>query len=126
MAYGSRIRNWCTQNASGRSIQADRPSSLLPIFMACITNSILPKCNRIPLNLFDWMKGRRAKQRPSPEKYHDIDIPFSPSLVAKTHLRGNPILSYILLLFSNLSSLVMYFYHTMIKYSDLIFACILS
>ncbi|XP_010932562.1 uncharacterized protein [Elaeis guineensis] len=55
--------------------------------MACITNTILPKCNRIPLNLFDWMKGRRAEQRPS-QKYHDIDLPFSLSLVAKTHLRG--------------------------------------
>lgn len=62
-------------------------SSLLFILMACITNSILPTCNRIPLNLFDWAKGRRAEQRPPP-KYHDIDLPFSLSLVANTHLRG--------------------------------------
>ncbi|KAF5734279.1 hypothetical protein HS088_TW16G00726 [Tripterygium wilfordii] len=43
---------------------------------------------RSPSCLFGWNIGRRqASDRPQP-KYYDLDLPFSPSLVDKTFLRG--------------------------------------
>ncbi|KAG6477011.1 uncharacterized protein LOC122023716 [Zingiber officinale] len=60
--------------------------------MACILNSIavLPISRKsITVSFFDWAKIRRAEEPPKPQfKYHDIDLPFPPSLVAKTYLRG--------------------------------------
>ncbi|KAG0499776.1 hypothetical protein HPP92_004467 [Vanilla planifolia] len=39
--------------------------------------------------LFDWVKSRSAKQQNPPQvNYHDIDLPFPPHVVAKTHLKG--------------------------------------
>jgi len=68
--------------------------SILPSFMACMLKCSIPVRKQTPLYLFDWGKGRRAaEQKPSP-KYHDIDLPFPQSLVAKTHLRGNPFSHY--------------------------------
>lgn len=39
-------------------------------------------------SLFDWKFGKKpADPKPSPI-YHDVDLPFSPSLLDKTFLRG--------------------------------------
>ncbi|XP_010269980.1 PREDICTED: uncharacterized protein LOC104606460 [Nelumbo nucifera] len=56
--------------------------------MACLSNSISPRWNKSPSSFFDWNRGKkRSEDRPQP-KYHDIDLPFSPSLLDKTFLRG--------------------------------------
>ncbi|XP_078446120.1 TLDc domain protein [Wolffia australiana] len=40
-------------------------------------------------NPFDWGRGNRRKTDQRPElSYHDLDLPFSPSLLAKTFLQG--------------------------------------
>nr|GMD81174.1 TLDc protein [Ipomoea batatas] len=42
-----------------------------------------------PHSLFNWDFGRRkTEDKPQPPKYHDIDLPFPPSLVTKTFLKG--------------------------------------
>ncbi|KAF2308751.1 hypothetical protein GH714_015582 [Hevea brasiliensis] len=56
----------------------------------CIANSLFHfhGWERNPQSLFDWNIGKRnAADRPQP-KYHDIDLPFSPSLVNNTFLKG--------------------------------------
>ncbi|XP_068650752.1 uncharacterized protein [Aristolochia californica] len=56
--------------------------------MACTVNSILPRWKSSPSSFFDWSKFRRRNEEPPQPKYHDIDLPFSPSLVAGTFLKG--------------------------------------
>ncbi|KAK6935004.1 TLDc domain [Dillenia turbinata] len=60
--------------------------------MACwVSNSGFQTSNlkRSPLSFFDWNFGKRSSDdRPQQTKYHDIDLPFSLSLVSKTFLKG--------------------------------------
>ncbi|KAL5550909.1 hypothetical protein UlMin_001085 [Ulmus minor] len=44
--------------------------------------------NTIPYNLFGWNVGKRDNDDTPKTKYHDLHLPFSPSLVDKTFLRG--------------------------------------
>lgn len=47
-----------------------------------------------PYNLFGWNFGKSKSDDDTPKtKYHDIDLPFSLSLVDKTFLRGTLSLS---------------------------------
>ncbi|KAA8522070.1 hypothetical protein F0562_012616 [Nyssa sinensis] len=57
--------------------------------MACgISNSVFQRLKISPQNFFDWNIGKRnSNDQPQP-KYHDIHLPFSPSLVSKTFLKG--------------------------------------
>ncbi|GAB2296473.1 hypothetical protein Dimus_030588 [Dionaea muscipula] len=52
----------------------------------CVSNSVVSSRGRraSPRSLFGW---RKAGERPQP-KYHDLDLPFPSSLVAKTFLSG--------------------------------------
>ncbi|XP_058085434.1 uncharacterized protein LOC131232926 isoform X1 [Magnolia sinica] len=56
------------------------------MMMACVANSVVPRW-KSPSNLFEWLEGRRSEERPL-QKYHDIDLPFSPSLLSTTFLQG--------------------------------------
>ncbi|KAJ0977310.1 hypothetical protein J5N97_012784 [Dioscorea zingiberensis] len=60
--------------------------------MACMPSCMLLKNKtNTPLNLFDWTKNKKPRDQESkpPPKYHDIDhLPFPPSLLSKTHLKG--------------------------------------
>ncbi|EXB99765.1 hypothetical protein L484_023296 [Morus notabilis] len=62
--------------------------------MACyVSNSVIfhgkNKRQAIsPYNLFGWNIGKQNNEDISKTKYHDIDLPFSLSLVNKTFLRG--------------------------------------
>jgi hypothetical protein len=42
-----------------------------------------------PVNLFNWGKDNRRVEETKQFKYHEIELPFSLSLVSETHLRGN-------------------------------------
>lgn len=61
----------------------------------CLANSLTCSSNgfkKWPQNFFDWNFGRSNKtadnKKPQP-KYHDeVQLPFSPSLVSKTFLKG--------------------------------------
>ncbi|XP_057977108.1 uncharacterized protein LOC131164140 [Malania oleifera] len=56
---------------------------------SCLSNCVIQRCKRSPRSFFDWNIGRpNIDARPQP-KYHDIHhLPFSPSLVSQTFLRG--------------------------------------
>lgn len=41
-----------------------------------------------PQNLFNWDFGRSKSTEPETKYYDDVDLPFPPSLVAKTFLKG--------------------------------------
>ncbi|KAG8380583.1 hypothetical protein BUALT_Bualt06G0030600 [Buddleja alternifolia] len=41
-----------------------------------------------PQSLFNWDFGRSKSSQPEPKYYDQIDLPFPPSLVAKTFLKG--------------------------------------
>ncbi|KAJ4958535.1 hypothetical protein NE237_025646 [Protea cynaroides] len=56
--------------------------------MACLSNSILPKWKKSPSSFFDWNKSKRPSQDKPQPKYHNIDLPFSPSLLRRTFLQG--------------------------------------
>ncbi|KAF5190983.1 Tldc domain protein [Thalictrum thalictroides] len=57
--------------------------------MASVHSSLLPVWKSKTSNLFDWNKGKKIEEKPQPNKYHhDIDLPFSPSLLNKTFLQG--------------------------------------
>lgn len=52
---------------------------------SCLANSLFS-----PKNLFDWGgfgKSKTDNKKPEP-KYHDVQLPFPPSLVSKTFLKG--------------------------------------
>lgn len=57
--------------------------------MACsISSSAFQGWKLRPRSFFDWNFGRKnTDKRPEP-KYHDVELPFSPSLVSKTFLKG--------------------------------------
>jgi hypothetical protein len=61
--------------ASGRAMASSRPSFVTP------------------RSFFNWGKGAREAEPPPPPqlqfRYHDVELPFPMSLVAKTHLRGS-------------------------------------
>ncbi|KAG6391509.1 hypothetical protein SASPL_149265 [Salvia splendens] len=58
----------------------------------CVSNSALlsysygRKKKAFPQSLFNWDFGRSKKEEPN--YYEDVDLPFSPSLVSKTFLKG--------------------------------------
>ncbi|PON57075.1 TLDc domain containing protein [Parasponia andersonii] len=58
----------------------------------CISNTTTVfyghRRNIAPYNLFDWNIGKSKNSEISKTKYHDTDLPFSPSLLDKTFLRG--------------------------------------
>ncbi|KAJ4819130.1 Interferon-induced protein 44 [Rhynchospora pubera] len=57
--------------------------------MACVASSAMPRWKKIrPVSLFNWGKGNRKLEEKKQFKYHEIELPFSLSLVSKTHLRG--------------------------------------
>jgi len=62
--------------------------------MACVSNSACHVWRKTsPQSLFGWNIGKRnTNDRPQP-KYHEVDLPFSTSLVDKTFLRGKISLS---------------------------------
>jgi hypothetical protein len=60
--------------ARGRAMASSRPSFVTP------------------RSFFNWGKGASQAEPPPPQlqfAYHDVELPFPMSLVAKTHLRGN-------------------------------------
>uniref|UniRef100_A0A1D1XKP6 Interferon-induced protein 44 n=1 Tax=Anthurium amnicola TaxID=1678845 RepID=A0A1D1XKP6_9ARAE len=56
--------------------------------MALATKPILPKLGNSLFNPFDWNRGSRKAEQRRQHKYHEIDLPFPQSLVAKTFLEG--------------------------------------
>lgn len=54
----------------------------------CISNTICYGRNRSPYSLFGWNIGKKIFDERPQTTYHDIDLPFSLSLVDKTFLRG--------------------------------------
>lgn len=62
---------------------------LLKQSMAChVSHPVFHRWRGSPKSLFGWNIGRsKDAERPQP-KYHDIDLPFSLSLVSKTFLNG--------------------------------------
>ncbi|KAM0940238.1 putative TLDc domain-containing protein [Dioscorea sansibarensis] len=65
--------------------------------MVCMSSTtymlLKQKINTTPLNLFDWTKNNKSKDHEMinkpPPKYHDtVHLPFPPSLLSKTHLKG--------------------------------------
>ncbi|XAR70612.1 hypothetical protein NMG60_11027525 [Bertholletia excelsa] len=53
-----------------------------------ISHCVSLRWKTIPRSFFDWSFGtRKANDRPQP-KYHNVDLPFPPSLVDKTFLKG--------------------------------------
>ncbi|CAO2819538.1 unnamed protein product [Amaranthus hypochondriacus] len=54
----------------------------------CVSNTVFYRWKGSPKNLFGWNIGKtNVDEKPQP-KYHDIDLPFPPSLVSKTFLSG--------------------------------------
>ncbi|GAB4834715.1 hypothetical protein Ancab_032978 [Ancistrocladus abbreviatus] len=57
--------------------------------MACFaSNPALIRWTRSPRSLFGWNFGTRKVDERAQPKYHDLDLPFPPFLVAKTFLSG--------------------------------------
>ncbi|MQL91626.1 hypothetical protein Taro_024240 [Colocasia esculenta] len=58
--------------------------------MALSTKPLLPSRWKNSLfNPFDWNRGgRRKSEQKAQPRYHDIDLPFPPALVARTFLEG--------------------------------------
>ncbi|KAF8380680.1 hypothetical protein HHK36_028170 [Tetracentron sinense] len=56
--------------------------------MACASNRVFPRWKKRPSSFFDWNIGKRGSDEKPQPKYHDIDLPFSTSLLTKTFLRG--------------------------------------
>ncbi|KAJ8774466.1 hypothetical protein K2173_016912 [Erythroxylum novogranatense] len=56
----------------------------------CISNSLHYGWTRSPqtYSIFGWNLGRRNSIEKQQPKYHEVDLPFSPSLVDTTFLRG--------------------------------------
>jgi hypothetical protein len=62
--------------------------------MACyISNTVCYGWNRSTYSLFGWNIGKKKFDESPQTKYHEIDLPFSLSLVDKTFLRGTLSLS---------------------------------
>lgn len=58
---------------------------------SCLANSLCSShgLKRWPQNLFDWGFGKSKTDNKKPQpKYHDVHLPFPPSLVSKTFLNG--------------------------------------
>ncbi|XP_057520328.1 uncharacterized protein LOC130800737 [Amaranthus tricolor] len=54
----------------------------------CVSNTVFYRWKGSPKNLFGWNIGKtNVDEKPQP-KYHDIDLPFPPSLVSTTFLSG--------------------------------------
>ncbi|XP_042492565.1 uncharacterized protein LOC122072087 [Macadamia integrifolia] len=56
--------------------------------MACLSNSIFSIWKKSPSSFFDWNKSKRTSEEKPQPKYHNIDLPFSPSLLDTTFLQG--------------------------------------
>ncbi|KAB1215884.1 hypothetical protein CJ030_MR4G010991 [Morella rubra] len=54
----------------------------------CVSNAVSYGRTRSPYSLFGWNFGKKKFDDVQQTKYHDIDLPFSLSLVDKTFLRG--------------------------------------
>ena len=54
----------------------------------CLSNSALQLWKTNPRCLFGWNTGKKNTDSSPQPKYHDMDLSFPPSLVAKTFLRG--------------------------------------
>ncbi|KAF3449468.1 hypothetical protein FNV43_RR10196 [Rhamnella rubrinervis] len=56
---------------------------------SCMLNTVFCVRNRSPYNLFGWNIGRRKNDYTPQTNYHDLDdLPFPPSLIDKTFLKG--------------------------------------
>lgn len=58
-------------------------------FVAILNSIPSPFCKCSPRSLFNWDFGNNKKTDDKPQvRYHDLDLPFPPSLVGKTFLKG--------------------------------------
>ncbi|GMH09229.1 hypothetical protein Nepgr_011069 [Nepenthes gracilis] len=54
----------------------------------CLSNPVLDRWRGIPKSLFGWNIGKKKVDERTQPKYYDLDLPFPPSVVAKTFLNG--------------------------------------